>query len=210
MGGFTATGETYEAALEQALQRAKLPKEALEIHTVGGLGEKIDERHEREEDNTGVTLHVAIRPEHIAESARAALLRILGYMRVRVEVRTVVEGDVVCLKMRSQESALLIGRNGQTLEALQHMLNRMCGRPELGAPFIALDVENYRERRLARLERLARHGAREAVEGQKEVELEVMSPADRKVIHMTLRANPQVKTFSRGDEGDRRVVIAPA
>ena len=207
MSGLMFTGATHEEALEQALRRLGLPKEALDVQEMGGLGERIDGREETEE---GVTLRVAIRPEHVADTARGHLLKILRLMNIRAETRTILASDIIKLKIRAPESALLIGRNGQTLEALQHIINRMSTRPGLDSPFVSLDVEDYRERRLTRLERIARRSAREALENKSEVELEAMSPGDRKIVHMTLRSNPAVRTFSRGEEGNRWVVIAPA
>ena len=79
--------------------------------------------------------------------------------------------------------------------------------PGRAAPYIWVAVEEYRERRFARLGQVARRAAREALETKEEVMLEPMSPADRKMVHMTLRSNLAVKTFSRGIEGDRAIVI---
>jgi len=208
MSGLIISGETYERAVEEALQRAGLPLEALQVEEVGGLGEPIDDRHT--ETPTEVTLRVTVKPEFVADTARGHLLKMLRIMGIHAEIRSQVAPDIVKLNIRAPESALLIGRNGQTLEAFQHMVNRMSTRAGVDAPYVTLDIEDYRERRLARLERIARRGARQALESKEEVELEDMSPADRKIVHMTLRSMPAVKTFSRGDEGARHVVIAPS
>lgn len=208
MYGMTVTGSTYEDAVEEALAQIDLPRDALDFSEVGGLGEMIDDR--RREETSGVTLRVAVRPEHVAEMARNHLSKILEFMDIEAEIRTVVDPDIVKVSVSAPASAILIGRNGETLDAIQHLINRMSAPARVGAPFVTVDVEDYRERRLARLEQIARKSALEAVDTDQEVEMEPMPRSDRKMIHMALRSNPTVNTFSRGDEGDRRVVIVPA
>ena len=209
MNGITATAETYDSALEEILEKAGLPQEALAIQEVGDLGERIDDKREpdSESNSGGVTIRATMKPEYLADTARDHLAEMLGLMSMTFEVRTVIDQDLIKIKVSTPDSAILIGRNGQTLDALQHLLNRMSSRPGLAAPYISVDVEEYRERRLARLEQVARRAAREALETKEEVILEPMSPADRKMVHMTLRSNLAVKTFSRGIEGDRAIVI---
>jgi len=210
MVGLTVKGSSYDEALRKALEEVKLPEGALEVKSVGGLGERIDDREDGLDEQV-VTLHVAVKPEYVAEKAREHLMKLLSLMSIRgAEVRTVLDPDLIKLKMRATNSAILIGRSGRTLEALQHLINRMACPPGIGAPYISLDVEDYRERRVQQLERIARRAAREALESREEVELEPMSAADRKIIHMALRSNHTVTTFSRGEEGERRVVVTAA
>lgn len=210
MTGLTVKGSNYQDAMNKALAEARLPEEALEVKSVGGLGERIDDREDGLDDQA-VTLQVQVKPDFVAEKARDHLMRMLSLMNVKgSEVRTVLEPDMIKLKMRAQNSAILIGRSGRTLEALQHLINRMACPPGLGAPYITLDVEDYRERRVQQLERIARRAAREALERREEIVLEPMSAADRKIIHMALRSNHTVSTFSRGEEGDRCVVVVAA
>jgi spoIIIJ-associated protein len=209
MTGFTVTGTTHSDAVKAAVDRFGLPEDALSVKEVGGLGERIDDREDNL-DRAGVTLQVIVKPDHVADTARLHLLKMLEFMEIHPEIRTVVDGDVVKMNLQSPDSAILIGRGGQTLLALEHLLNRMSTPPGLGGPFVALDVEDYRERRLAALERQARRNAREVVETKEEVELDPMPAADRKIIHMALRSNKTVRTFSRGEGGGRRIVVAPA
>ncbi|OPZ20053.1 MAG: R3H domain protein [candidate division BRC1 bacterium ADurb.BinA364] len=208
MSGLFVSGEDFEHALREAVERAGLPREALEIQEVSDIGEPIDDRAARMQQS--VTLRVTVKADYVANLAREHISRLLDAMEVQAEIRTIVGPDIIKLKMRAPESAILIGRNGQTLEALQHLVNRMVCKSGLECPFVALDIEDYRERRLARLERLARHGAREALESGQEIELDPMPASDRKIVHMTLRSIPNIRTFSRGEEPERRVVIAAA
>ncbi len=207
--GITVKGANYRDALDKALEEMRLPESAVEVKSVGGLGERIDDREDGMDENE-VTLQVHVKPEYVADEARKHLIKILSFMSVKAEVRTVVDPDMIKLKMRAPNSAILIGRSGKTLEALQHLINRMACAPGLGAPYITLDVEDYRERRVQQLERIARRAAREALETREEVVLEPMSPADRKIIHMALRSNHTVSTFSRGEEGERHIVVIAA
>ena len=210
MNGLTVKGSSYDDALKKALEEARLPEAALDVRSVGGLGERIDDRDDGLDDQS-VTLHVMVKPEYVAEQAREHLLKMLALMDLKgAQVQTAFDADHIKMKMTAQNSAILIGRNGQTLEALQHLINRMATPPGLGAPYISLDVEDYRERRVQQLERIARRAAREALETREEVVLEPMSAADRKIIHIALRSNHTVSTFSRGEEGERCVVVVAA
>ncbi len=210
MNGLTVKGSSYDDALKKALEEAKLPEAALDVRSVGGLGERIDDRDDGLDDQS-VTLQVMVKPEYVAEKAREHLLKMLALMNLKgAQIQTVFDADHIKMKMSAQNSAILIGRNGQTLEALQHLINRMATPPGLGAPYISLDVEDYRERRVQQLERIARRAAREALETREEVVLEPMSAADRKIIHIALRSNHTVSTFSRGEEGERCVVVVAA
>ncbi len=208
MSSLTIVAKTREEAEEQALEQTGLPREALDFQDVGGLGELISDRMAPVQENE-VTLKVSLNPDYTADKARTHLRKMLKIMRISAELLSTVDADIIKLRINAPDGAILIGRQGQTLDALQHLINRMTIPQGIDAPFVSLDVEDYRERRIARLERQARHGAREALETSEEIEMESMSRSDRKVVHMTLRANPAVHTFSRGDEGDRCVVISP-
>ncbi len=208
MSSLTIVAKTREEAEEQAIEKTGLPREALDFHDIGGLGELISDRMApvREEE---VTLRVSLNADYASNMAREHLQKMLQIMRISAELLSTVDANIVKLRINAPDGAILIGRQGQTLDALQHLINRMTVPPGIDAPFVSIDVEDYRERRIARLERQARRGVREALETNEEIEMESMSRSDRKIVHMTLRSNPAVHTFSRGDEGDRYVVISP-
>jgi spoIIIJ-associated protein len=105
---------------------------------------------------------------------------------------------------------MIIGRRGQTLDALEHLVNRIVLRDEADAGVrIALDVEGYRERRQESLEQLARRLAAKARETGRAVTLNPMSPRDRRIVHLALESDPGVSTASEGEGHYRRLVIAP-
>jgi len=103
---------------------------------------------------------------------------------------------------------MLIGRRGQTLDALQYLVNIVANRYSDSHLRIVLDAEDFRERRRKTLADLSDRLAGRVIRTRKEVVLEPMSPHERKVIHSQLQNHPKVKTFSKGDEPNRRVVIA--
>lgn len=108
----------------------------------------------------------------------------------------------------SGDLGMLIGRRGQTLDALQYLVNIVANRYSDSHLRIVLDAEDFRERRRKTLEDLSERLAGRVIRTRKEVVLEPMSPHERKVIHSQLQNHPKVKTFSKGDEPNRRVVIA--
>lgn len=105
----------------------------------------------------------------------------------------------------------LIGRGGETIDALQYLLGQIATRAEGGSRRrVSLDAEGYRARRAAALEDLADQAAREAVEHGEEIELDAMTPHDRRIVHMALKDRPEVVTRSEGEEPRRRIIVEPA
>jgi spoIIIJ-associated protein len=128
-------------------------------------------------------------------------------MNVKVQMTKRSDKDSVTIVMKGEEIGMLIGRRGQTLDALQYLSNIVMNRMGKTHTKIILDAENFRDRRRQTLEELAERLARKVVKTRKEVVLEPMSPQDRKIIHSSLQDHPSVKTFSKGEEPNRRVVI---
>jgi spoIIIJ-associated protein len=103
----------------------------------------------------------------------------------------------------------MIGRRGQTLDALQYLANIVANRYSDSYLRIVLDAENFRDRRKKTLEDLADRLAGRVLKTRKEIVLEPMPAAERKVIHAKLQSHGAVKTYSKGEEPNRRVVITP-
>lgn len=108
----------------------------------------------------------------------------------------------------SGDLGMLIGRRGQTLDALQYLVNIVSNRYSDSHLRIVLDAEDFRERRRKTLEALSDRLAGRVIRTRKEVVLEPMSPHERKVIHSQLHNHPKVKTYSKGEEPNRRIVIS--
>ncbi|TYP75340.1 RNA-binding cell elongation regulator Jag/EloR [Paenibacillus methanolicus] len=116
------------------------------------------------------------------------------------------EGTTLAIQ-GSGDLGLLIGRRGQTLDAMQYLVNIVANRYSDSHLRIVLDAENFRDRRRKTLEDLSDRLAGRVIRTKKEVMLEPMSPQDRKVIHAQLQNHARVKTYSKGDEPNRCVVI---
>jgi spoIIIJ-associated protein len=108
-------------------------------------------------------------------------------------------------------TSALIGRGGETIDALQYLLGQIASRAEGGSRRrVGLDADGYRARRAAALADLADQAAREAVEHGEEIELDAMTPHDRRIVHMALKDRPEVVTRSEGEEPRRRIIVEPA
>jgi spoIIIJ-associated protein len=147
-----------------------------------------------------------------AEKAKAALADILKLMGVTatVEIKAGETSDEIVLDVRADNNALLIGRKGQTLEALEYLVIRIAGeRPGGEGPHIVVDVENYRERRRRTLEDMALRLGEKAKRQRKTVTVDALSAADRRIIHAALQDDPWVTTRSLGQGSYRRLLIIP-
>ena len=145
------------------------------------------------------------------EAGREILAQLLGHMGLSVSV-SVETGDTSKLDVRGDEQSkealgALIGRKGERLSALQHLVNLMLSR-KLGAwTRVLVDVEDYRGRRERQLREIATRAAEKVVESGKMLQLEPMPALERRWIHLALRGNADVATQSIGEEPHRRVVI---
>jgi spoIIIJ-associated protein len=122
----------------------------------------------------------------------------------------VVEDDETCTGIvRGEDLGLFIGRHGQTIDAVQHLAQRIAGVRAGVGPRVAIDAEGYRERRAAALERQADDAAEDAVRYGRAVALDAMTASERRLVHEYLRERGGVQTYSEGDEPDRHLVVAP-
>lgn len=148
----------------------------------------------------------------IGEKAKAILSEILALMGAKASIqnRTGENGDEIVLEIRAENSGLLIGRKGQTLEALQYLVTRIAGERQGGeGPHIIVDIENYRERRRKTLEDMALRLGEKAKRQRKTVTVDALSAADRRIIHAALQDDPWLTTKSLGQGSYRRLLIIP-
>jgi spoIIIJ-associated protein len=147
-----------------------------------------------------------------AEKAKAALSEILNLMGVSatVEIKAGETSDEIILDVRADNNALLIGRKGQTLEALEYLVIRIAAdRPGSDGVHIVVDVENYRERRRKSLQDFALRMGEKAKRQRKTMTMDALSAADRRIIHAVLQDDPWVTTRSLGQGSYRRLLIIP-
>ena len=148
----------------------------------------------------------------VTEKAKTALGEILRRMGVvaTVEQKAAASGAEIILDIKADDSGLLIGRKGQTLEALQYLIGRIAGeRQGSEGPHIVVDIENYQERRRKSLEDMALRLGEKAKRQRKTVTVDALSAADRRIIHAALEDDPWVTTKSLGQGSYRRLLIIP-
>jgi spoIIIJ-associated protein len=137
------------------------------------------------------------------------LFDILDLMGLEAEIEFEEREDHVRYHIEGTELGVLIGRHGQTLEALQFLVGVINARRGLVDYRVIIDVEGYRERREKQLRELARRSAQRAQREGRKIVLAPMPAGERRVIHMTLANHAQVKTYSEGKEPERCVVVSP-
>ena len=145
-----------------------------------------------------------------ADLASEMLVEILKRMSLSVQVSVREDADEVVLDVAGEDAGRVIGKKGQTLDALQFLINKIVNRFPEGRRHIVLDSGDYRQRRENGLVSMARREAKRAVQQSRIITLEPMSPRDRRVIHLSLAKFPGVSTRSDGQGAERRVRIIPA
>lgn len=144
-------------------------------------------------------------PAGIAKEFLAELTKLMG-VEVSIDMGTDAEGNVYGF-MQGDTLGILIGRRGETLDALQYLTSLKVNRGKESYTRVTLDTENYREKREDTLIRLANRMANRALRTGRKVSLEPMNPYERRIIHFALQQNEGVDTHSEGDEPNRHVVI---
>ena len=144
------------------------------------------------------------------EEAKAYLTNIAVEMGIQdLQIHTESEGKYVLLKLESEKAAFLIGKRGQTLNALQQLTQLVLNKSAKSFMLVKLDVEDYRERRQVALEQLAERMADKAIRTRKKVAFEPMPSYERKIIHNALANRLDIETYSEGVEPNRYLVIEP-
>jgi spoIIIJ-associated protein len=131
-------------------------------------------------------------------------------VEARITVGNGEEGTVLGA-MEGEDVDALVGKGGQTIDAIQYLATQIVSRAEGGARRrVTVDAGGYRARRAAALEELALRAAQEAVEYGEEIELDAMTPHDRRIVHLALQGRTDVVTRSEGEEPRRRIIVEPA
>ncbi|HUF02116.1 MAG TPA: RNA-binding cell elongation regulator Jag/EloR [Gaiellaceae bacterium] len=151
--------------------------------------------------------------EPVAESDEAAAARefvdrIAAAIGASVTTSVREAEGVVTVTCSGPDLGLLIGRRGQTIDAIQYLANAVV-RVEGGEHSVVVDAAGYRARRTSTLQTAARNSARRAVATGRPVELEPMTAVERRIVHESLKDDPEVETSSEGSEPNRYVVVAP-
>ncbi len=149
--------------------------------------------------------------DEIADVAIDTLQGILSYFDVGEVTIDEYEGDEgeLILDITGDDLGVLIGRYGRTLDSLQFLVSTINYR-KLGFRYpVVVDVEGYKNRQREKIESVARSSARKAVSQDRDIAMRPMTPYERRIVHITLKDNPDVETESEGEGPNRHVVIKP-
>jgi spoIIIJ-associated protein len=205
-------GASIDEAIEKALSALQVDRNQVEVEIVA-TGVLLGGRKARIRATVRSPAPPVVSQETIDRAPRAKeiLDRLLPHLAsdARVRIDDPADGNVV-LSILTDDSGAVIGRRGQTLDALEHIVNRIVLRDERAAAGrISLDVEGYRGRRQESLEELAKRLAAKASQTGQTVTLNPLSPRDRRIVHLALQSDPNVTTRSEGDGVFRRLLIVP-
>ena len=176
-----------------------------------GEAEGIEEANEAASEADGSSEITDEQLDEIADTAIAALKDVLKYFNVGEVTIDEYEGDEgeLILDITGDDLAVLIGRHGRTLDALQFLISAITVR-KIGYRFpVIIDVESYKNRQRQKLEALARSSANKAASQGRSIKLRPMTPYERRIIHVALRDDKRVDTASEGEGPGRHVVVVP-
>ena len=156
-------------------------------------------------------LKIAVVTEETKKICEEFLYDVLKAMDMGdVEIISSIDEDgALSMELKGSNMGILIGKRGQTLDSLQYLTNRVANKHQEGYVRVKLDTEDYRRRRKATLENLAKNIAYKVKRTRRPVALEPMNPYERRIIHSALQADDRVSTHSEGEEPYRRVVVTP-
>ncbi len=149
-------------------------------------------------------------PEELLGEVRNLVTSVVEAMGFEARVDVYDANGFIAVDVASDSTALFIGQKGETIDAIQYLVNAAVYRKRPFVKRIVLDAEGYRQLRVEAIQGIAHRTARRAVRERRPVELPPMSPAERRIVHIFLRDNPKVTTASEGGGENRRVKISPA
>lgn len=172
---------------------------------------EVEKKAEPVEEKTTVKNDRFKRPEDLEETDSHPAIDFLKEttekMGLKLSFKAYVNDSNVYVDIEGKDAGTIIGKRGQTLDAIQYLTSLVVNKRKEGYIRVVLDAENYRAKREKTLEQLANRLAEKVVRTKRNVRLEPMNPYERMVIHATLQNNPKVITKSEGEEPYRRVVI---
>ncbi|MCR4440572.1 MAG: RNA-binding cell elongation regulator Jag/EloR [Peptococcaceae bacterium] len=198
------TARTVDEAVKVAAERLGVPIESI----------KIDVLEESSKGFWGILggkqarIKASIKEDGL-KKAKEYIMNVTKKIGAEANVSIEEAEDYVKITLSGENMGVLIGRRGETLDALQYLVNLVANRRVSEKKRIILDAEGYRKRREATLEKLAHKLADRVRRTGQQVVLEPMNPQERRIIHTTLQNDRYVKTMSEGEEPYRKVIILP-
>lgn len=149
--------------------------------------------------------------EKVIKNAKEFLNKLLEQINIECTIKSeIVNGNRISISLEGKNMGIIIGKRGETLDAIQYLVNIVANKERKEYIKIMLDTENYRARREETLRRLAFKLSKKVQKSRKPIILEPMNPYDRRIIHSALQDSKFVKTHSEGKEPFRKVVITPS
>ncbi len=150
--------------------------------------------------------------EDLAEKASEFLLGVLERMGISADIDVKDDNDRTVLEIQTADTELVIGRRGVVIDALQHLVNKAVFKErgaEKGKPLV-IDAGGFRDKQVERLRGIAQKMAEKALQTKEIVELQPMSPHDRRIVHMAIAEIEGLSSRSEGEGEDRHILLVPA
>ncbi len=202
--------EILEAEAAAQNEEKALDKEEKKAEKEEAKAEKKEEKEEfKEAKKESKKEKVVVNAKEVEEMSIAFLKDVLHAMDIPavVEAEYNAEEEVLDINLIGEDMGILIGKRGQTLDSLQYLVSLVVNKSTTGYIRVKVDTENYRSRRKATLENLARNIAAKVKRTRRPVSLEPMNPYERRIIHSALQNDKYVTTHSEGEEPYRKVVV---
>ncbi len=148
-------------------------------------------------------------PDDPLSRVRAILERVVEELDLEARVEVDEVDEEIVGRIEGEDVGLVIGRRGQTIDAVQLLCYRAAFRGRQDRKRVVVDAAGYRRRRREAVERQADRAAERSLRTGKEIELEPMTPTERRVVHQYLKDRAGIETFSEGEEPERCVIVAP-
>ena len=211
-----AVKEEISSILDEPVKKEELKKEKKEpVKKANDRPAKMPKEKKAEEKKEEPVKPAAKEEQVLAEVEEQTIKAVeqflkdtLKAMDMEVEITSSIDGDgALYVDMKGGHMGILIGKRGQTLDALQYLANRVANKHQAGYVRVKLDTENYRARREETLKHLAKNIAHKVKRNRRPVVLEPMNPYERRIIHSALQSDPYVTTHSEGEDPYRKVVV---
>ena len=190
--------KTYEEAVNKAINELNTPQENLIIKI-------LEEKNGLLKKSTKIEV---IKHNDLVNYVKEVLNDITSNMGIEANLEIRKRDNNLMIKIFSDHNAVLIGKNGYTIQALQNVIRQIVyNAVENNNLLITLDVENYKEKRVSNIERLAKRIAKEVLATKTEAKLDSMNSYERRIVHAILADKPHITTESIGEEPNRCVVI---
>ena len=217
-----ATAATGEAAKKKALEQLRkvvpyVREEDVEFIVVDeggqggflGMGKSQPRVEARVLPGASAAVGDVIDADEALEKLDEFITRVTSGMGLEVEVEVSQAGEAVVADIAGDDLGLLIGRHGQTLDALQYLAAIVVNGHSHARRQVIVDAEGYRNRREVSLKSVAERAAQKVERTRSELVLKPMTAAERKIVHLHLKDHPKVETRSEGDEPQRSVIVSP-